>query len=106
MLTAEANPVNSTTARAGAGTLPTYTYELVGGQNLKDHPREQVTIKGRLDEDKDRVEVEKKERSEQATDQKGSTPIVDLKQEVDLRVRRLFVESVTPTGQPCDSAAK
>lgn len=107
VLTAEADPMTSTTARTAAGVLPTFTYELVGGDNLGQHLNRQVTVRGRLDEEKDAAEFERTRRSrapEQTPD--GDTPTVTSTEEVEVRVRRLFIESVTPTGQDCDSTAR
>ena len=107
VLTAEADPMTSTTVRTAAGTAPTYTYELVGGDNLGQHLNRQVTVRGRLDEEKDRAEFEQTQRSRdpgQTPD--GDTPTVTSTEEVEVRVRRIFIESVSPTAQDCDSTAR
>jgi hypothetical protein len=106
VLTAEADPVNTTTART-AGTMPTFTYTLIGGENLQQHIGRQVSVTGRLDKKKDRVELESKNVDEQPrSDRPDQTTRVDSKQKVDVRIQQLHVISVAPVGQPCDTTAR
>ena len=102
VLTAASTPMTTTTARVAGQTQPTYTYELVGGQNLDQHAGQQVTVRGRLDDEKDDVDFERER--EAVVDEptpRGDTPTVTSTEEVEVEVRRIFVEAVEGTGQPC-----
>jgi hypothetical protein len=102
VLTASSNPMTTTTARVAGQTQPTFTYELVGGQNLGEHVGQQVSVRGRLDDAKDDAEFEQSR--ETAVDKptpQGDTPTVTSTEEVEVEVRRIFVEAVERTGQSC-----
>ena len=102
VLTAASTPMTTTTARVAGQTQPTFTYELVGGQNLGQHAGQQVTVRGRLDEEKDDAEFERER--EAVVDEptpRGETPTVTSTEQVEVEVRRIFVEAVEGTGQPC-----
>jgi hypothetical protein len=102
VLTAASTPMTTTTARVAGQTQPTYTYELVGGQNLDQHAGHQVTVRGRLDDEKDDAEFE--QQREAVVDEptpRGDTPTVTSTEKVEVEVRRIFVEAVEGTGQPC-----
>ena len=101
VLTAASAPLTSTAARV-AGTTPTFTYELVGGENLDRHLGRQVTVHGRLADEKDDAEFTRR-REEPVDEQtpRGQTPTVASKEEVNIEVRRLYVESVDSNGDTC-----
>ncbi len=105
-VTADRDPLASSTIHAASGDMPTYTYELTGNTaDLAAHVGRQVKVTGRLDQArKDQVKVndetEAKEPPRQAGDEKV-TPAVKTDAEVDLHVRRLNVTSLTPTGSAC-----
>lgn len=102
VLTAASTPMTTTTARVAGRTQPTYTYELVGGQYLDQHAGQQVTVRGRLDDEKDDAEFERER--EAVVDEptpRGDTPTVTSTEQVEVEVRRIFVEAVEGTGQPC-----
>ena len=105
VLTAQPQPVGSVAPRVD-NEKATFTYELVGGQNLAQHVNRQVTVRGRLDDEKDKAEFEQTQKStEPEATPGGDTPTVTSTQEVEVRVRRIFIESVTPTAERCDAAA-
>jgi hypothetical protein len=104
VLTAASTPMTTTTARVAGRTQPTFTYELVGGQNLDQHAGQQVTVRGRLDDEKDDAEFERER--EAVVDEptpRGDTPTVRSTEKVEVEVRRIFVEAVEGTGQPCNA---
>jgi hypothetical protein len=104
VLTADPNPLASTTARSAGTNLETFTYALVGGQNLKPEIGRKVTVTGRLEKAKDRVDADTKDVSEQPrTDKPGGSAQVESKQDIDINIRQQRVETVKPTGQPCDT---
>lgn len=104
VLTAASTPLTTATARVAGQTQPTFTYELVGGQNLDRHAGQQVTVRGRLDDEKDDAEFEQERKAvvDEPTP-RGDTPTVTSTEQVEVEVRRIFVEAVEATGQPCPS---
>ena len=110
-VTADRNALTSGALYSGSGETPTYTYELVGNAgDLSPHVGRQVQVKGRLDEDRDdEVDVENKTKSEGARVQSGDekvTPAIETNEEVEIKVRRLHVSSVTATGSACSAPNK
>jgi hypothetical protein len=104
VLTADANPMASTTARSAGTNLETFTYALVGGQNLKPELGKKVTVTGRVEKTKDRVDADTKDVSEQPrTDKPAGTAQVESKQDIDINIRQLRVETVKATGEKCDA---
>lgn len=103
VLTARSAPLTSTAVRA-TGTAPTYTYELVGGENLARHLGRGVTVHGRLDEEEDSAEFERRREAPVDTaTPRAETPTVTSTELVEIEVRRLFVESVVPSGESCEA---
>lgn len=101
VLTADAPPLSSTAVRS-TGSSPTFTYELVGGQNLSEHLGRRVTVHGRLDAAQDSAEFERQRESAVDTPTpRGETPTVTSTEEVEIEVRRLFIESVEGTAEAC-----
>jgi hypothetical protein len=108
-VTADRNALTSGAIYSGSGEVPTYTYELVGNAgDLSSHLGRQVQVKGRVDEARnDEVDVETKAKAEGAPVQSGNdkvTPAVETNEEMEIKVRRLHVSSVTPTGGTCSLA--
>ena len=106
VVTADRNALTSGALHSGSGDVPTYTYELVGNAaDLSPHVGRQVQVKGRIDEDrKDEVEVDNKDKVEGQRVQSGDnkvTPAIETNEEVEIKVRRLHVASVTATGGTC-----
>jgi hypothetical protein len=101
VLTAATEPITSTAVRA-TGSAPTFTYELIGGRNLADHVGRHVTVHGRLDDAVDSAEFEKERKAPvDAPTPRGETPTVKSTEEVEVEVRRLFIESVEASSEPC-----
>ena len=108
VLTASRDALASGALQSNTGEVPTYTYELVGTTtDLQAHVARQVEIKGRLDDDRKDVDIDTKDKVElpptRTGDNAAVTPAIETKSEVELKVRRLHVTSVTPTGQACQA---
>jgi hypothetical protein len=101
VLTAESTPLTSMAVRA-TGTATTFTYELVGGENLARYLGQRVTVHGRVDEEQDSAEFAREREApvDSATPQ-GDTPTVTSTEVVEIEVRRLFIESVVPSSESC-----
>jgi hypothetical protein len=107
VLTADRNALTSGALHSGSGEVPTYTYELVGGsEELASHVGKKVAVKGRLDDDRDdELDKEVKSKTELPPTRSGDdvvTPAIRTKEELEIQVRRLRVESITPTGSACN----
>ena len=106
VVTANRDSLTSGALRAGDGETPTYTYELMGNTaNLQAHVGQQVQVKGRVDKDrKDNAEVDDETKTKMPETQSGKdkvTPAVETDTEVDIKVRRLEVSTVSPIGKAC-----
>jgi hypothetical protein len=84
---------------------PTYTYELRGGQNLRAHVGQQVSITGVLDRGFEKDAEMDRERETQAAPARPDAPkpTVETKEKAELELRRLQVKSVKSIGKPCDT---
>ena len=106
VLTADRSALTSGALYSGLGEVPTYTYELVGTGDFASHVGQKVSVKGRLDDDRDdEVDAETKSKTELPATRSGNdkvTPAIETNEEVEIRVRRLRVESITPTGSACN----
>lgn len=103
VVTADRNALTSGALYSGSGEVPTYTYELVAtGSDLAPHVGRQVQVVGRLDADRD-DEVDVEARTEHADAGRDSkvTPAVETNEEIEIKVRRIHVVSVTETGTAC-----
>jgi hypothetical protein len=106
VVTADREALASSTLTAAQGEAPTYTYELAGNtSNLPAHVGQQVEVTGRVDEDR-KADVDADEKSEVKLPpaQSGKDivkPAIETEAEVEIKVRRLHVSSVMPTGRPC-----
>ncbi len=104
VLTASTGAEVAVSARAGSGTRETYSYGLVGGQNLQQHLGRRVEVTGRLDDDADQeVEMEAKRESSTAGKSGGEdvTAKVETKEEVDIEVRQLHIGSIRQVDGTC-----
>ena len=109
VVTADRNALTSGALHAGDGETPTYTYELTGNTNeLAQHVGRQVQVQGRLDDERDdEVKVDEEEKTELPKVQSGNDkvePAVETDTEMQIKVRRLNVASVTQTGRMCNAA--
>ena len=104
VVTADRNALISGALHAGSGEVPTYTYELVGGHDLAQHVGRQVEVKGRLGERDDEVDVEASQKTELPKVKSGDDtviPAIETNQEMEIKVQRIHVSAVTPTGAGC-----
>jgi hypothetical protein len=105
VVTASRDALTTSTLSASAGEIATYAYELVGGADLSSNVGREVEVKGELLNDGARdVDMDAKEKSEMPPARVGRdtvSPAVETNAEVELKVRRLQVASLTPTGAPC-----
>jgi len=105
VLTADAGAVGSAAARAASGTRETYTYQLVGGDNLQQHLGRRVEVTGTLNEDvEDDVELESKEQSATPGKSQGQdvTAKVETKAEAEIQVRELHIQKVQQMADTCE----
>lgn len=104
VLTASAGTEVAVAARVGSTTRETFSYVLVGGQNLQEHLGRRVEVAGRLNDDVDE-QVELEADRESATPAKGTdedlTAKVETKEEVDIEVRQLRVGTVRQVAGTC-----
>jgi hypothetical protein len=104
VVTADRTALTSDAMYSRSGEVPTYTYELVGSNDLAAHVGRQVQVKGRLGDRDDEVDVESESKTTQPQTQAGDdkvTPTVETDEEMEIKVRRLHVEAIAPTGQAC-----
>ena len=109
VVTADRNALTSGALHAGSGETPTYTYELTGNTaDLSKHVGQQVQVSGRIDKGRDdEVDVEDESKTKLPEVQSGKdkvSPAIETDAEMEIKVRRLSVSSVTPTGKPCVTA--
>jgi hypothetical protein len=105
VLTADPDEVVATAQRAASGARETFTYQLVGGQNLQEHVGKRVEVTGKLNERAgDEVELQSKSTTEREPKREGkdTEAQVESKEQIDLEVRDLQVEMVRPAAGTCD----
>jgi hypothetical protein len=85
--------------------VPTYTYELRGGTNLRAHVGQQVSITGVLDRGfEEDAEMDRDRETQVAPEKPGAPkPTVETEEKADLELRRLQVKTVKSIGKPCDT---
>jgi hypothetical protein len=96
------DPMSASVDRSTRGQVATYTYLLVGG-DLEPHVGRQVSVTGTI-EAADDMEVEKSREQQSApTEVDGDTvtPTVEIEETAVIEMRRMRVERVQPTGEPC-----
>jgi hypothetical protein len=109
VLTANANALSRATGRAAAGEAETYSYQLVSGTNLQDYVGREVTVKGIIEGHGKDVDFQEKEKTvlpETKSGDKDVTPAIKTKEEIELQVEQLRVDSINPTGSPCQIGTK
>jgi hypothetical protein len=85
--------------------VPTYTYELRGGTNLRAHVGQQVSVTGVLDRgyEKD-TDIDREQETQVAPARPGDPkPTVKTEEKAELELRRLQVKTVKSIGKPCDT---
>jgi hypothetical protein len=85
--------------------VPTYTYELRGGTNLRAHIGQQVSVTGVLDRSYEKdTDIDREQESQAAPARPGDPkPTVETEEKAELELRRLQVKTVTSIGKPCDT---
>jgi hypothetical protein len=104
VLTAAPDPGVTTAARPGMGERDTYSYVLVGGNNLQQHIGKRVEVSGTMTGRKQEMERETRTESQSpaAAGTSGrDTPTVETKAEVDLEARQLNVANVRELAPNC-----
>jgi hypothetical protein len=101
------DPLSTSVASKTRDVRPTYTYQLTGGQNLDAQVGKVVSAVGTVDrKTKGNAEVdqtrEQTQRVSPATPE-GKTPTVKTEEKAKIEVRRLIVQSVTPTDKSCST---
>ena len=101
-LTAAPDAAVSTTARAMDDERNTYSYVLIGGDNLQAHLGKRVEVIGTVSggtQDMEQKDTKKTEAAPAASG--GDTPTVKTKEEIDLEVRQLNVRQVRDLAPTC-----
>lgn len=105
VVTAPRNELVSGALYSREGEVPTYTYELVGNAaDLAQHVGREVEVHGRLAGRDDEVDVEQEDKATLEPRRSGDevvTPHIETETQAEIKVRRLEVSTITPTGQPC-----
>jgi hypothetical protein len=99
-LTAAPDAAVSTTARAMDDERDTYSYVLIGGDNLPAHLGKRVEVTGTLAGGTQDLEQQDTTKTESAP-VAGNTPTVKTKEEIDLEVRQLTVREVRDLAPTC-----
>jgi hypothetical protein len=88
------------------GVTPTYTYELTGGQNLRAHVNQQVSITGMLDRGvKKDTDIDREQKTQAAPARPGQPKAtVETEEKAEIELRRLQVKTVKSIGKPCSAA--
>ena len=100
-LTAAPDAAVATTARAMGNERNTYSYVLIGGDNLQAHLGKRVEVVGTVSGRKQDMEHKDTIKSESAPAAGTGTPTVKTKEEIDLEVRQLNVREVRDVAPTC-----
>lgn len=97
------DPLTAEMTARTTDVTPTYTYELTGGQNMRAHVGQQVSITGTLDRSvKKDTEVDREQKTQTAPARPGDPkPTVKTEEKAELELRRLQVQTVKSIGKPC-----
>lgn len=102
-LTAAPGAAVSTTARAMDDERNTYSYVLIGGDNLQAHLGKRVEVIGTVSGGTHDMETKDSKKTEAAPAVAGGdTPTVKTKEEIDVEVRQLNVRQVRDLAPTCD----
>jgi hypothetical protein len=106
--TTAGDPLSSSVSEKTHGVVPTYTYQLTGGQNLDAYVGKVVAATGTIDRSaKASAKVDQSTGEQPAGSASptshGKTPTVKTEEKAKIEVRQLTVQSVTPTDQACPS---
>lgn len=101
-VTAAPDAAVATAARAMNDERETHTYVLLGGDNLAQHLGKRVEVIGTIEGKTQEMEQDTKKTTEGTPDSReGDTPTVETKEEIDLEVRQLRVNSVRDVAPTC-----
>ena len=102
VLTADRSDLGSAGTAATSGAVPTYTYQLVGGQDLPNHVGNKVEVVGHVSSKEADAEFKNKTRSDQPRpDADAPKPRVETREKIDLEIRQMQVQSVRALGASC-----
>jgi hypothetical protein len=108
--TTAGDPLSSSVEAKTHAVVPTYTYQLMGGQNLDAYVGKIVSAKGTVtggDQAAAKVdETQERQASRSAATPQGKTPEVKTESKAKIEVRQLAVQSVTSTGQSCSTSGR
>lgn len=84
---------------------PTYTYELHGGNNLRAHVNQQVSVTGMLDRKfKEDAEVDRDRETTAAPARPDAPkPKVETEEKAEVELRRLHVKTIASLGKACEA---
>jgi hypothetical protein len=107
--TTAGDPLSSSVEARNKKVVPTYTYQLTGGQNLDAYVGQIVSATGTEDKSK-KAATDVDQKREQPADTSSSTPsgkkpTVKTEEKAKIEVRQLSVQSVTSTGKTCSSTS-
>ncbi len=99
------DPLSSSVEAKTHRVVPTYTYQLTGGQHLDAYVGKVVAATGTVDRNAKGTAKVDESTGEQVGGSaiRGKTPTVKTEEKAKIEVRRLAVKSVTATGRACSS---
>lgn len=100
VLTAAPDAAVAATERALGDERETHSYVLTGGDNLQAHVGHRVEVTGTISGRTQELDHDAKSKTEQPPSG-DKTPTVATKEEVEIEVRQLNVQTVRPLAQPC-----
>lgn len=110
ILTASRDPFAAAVTNAAGGTVQTYSYELVGDQELESYVGQKVRVTGPLQLDPN-SELQVETETDSTTEVEGETaprgtpePQVETEEEIAIESRKLRVDEFSSLGAPCDYA--
>jgi len=105
LLTKVPDPLVASVAASGGGAIPTVTYQLSGGQNLRAHVGHKIEVTGRGPlNDQTPVKVVDTETKRPAADANTAdkkTPVTEIKEKAAVVVRPLAIESFKMVSTDC-----
>jgi hypothetical protein len=99
------DPLSAEMTSRTTDAVPTYTYELSGGTNLRAHIGQQVSVTGKLDRGFEQDAEVDRDRQTQAAPASPNAPkpTVETEEKAEVELRRLQVNTVKSIGKPCDT---
>lgn len=100
VLTAAPDAAGAVAARAVADERETFSYVLIGGDNLQEHAGKRVEVVGTIEGRAGRIDHDAS-KTTAAAPAGGETPTVATKEEIEIEARRLTVQEVRPVAGTC-----